>query len=284
VRLLRPVHWVKNGFVLAPLLFTFRELDLPAIVRAGLAALAFCLASSLVYIVNDLADRESDRRNPEKQHRPLASGAVTAPVALALASGCALGAAAICAFLPWHVGVLTAGYVLLNAAYTWALKRVVIIDVMAIAAGFILRVFAGAAAIDLPVSPWMTFTTFFLSLFLGFSKRRSELVTVAPSRRRRVLLDYSESFLNLMVTMSVTLTIITYSLYVFTPGAGEAGRVAGLIYTVPIVVYGLLRYLYLVVRRKKGGDVAEVVMRDPPLIVTIVLWAGVAGVLVALRP
>jgi 4-hydroxybenzoate polyprenyltransferase len=280
---MRPVHWIKNGFVLAPLLFAFRDLT-PETAAAGVrAAAAFCFASSGVYIVNDLTDRERDRLHPQKRHRPIASGTVSVRAALLLLLTCAAAAAAFALTLPWHVGAFIGGYVALNIAYSWKLKHLVLIDVMTIACGFILRILAGGASTGIPPSPWMLHTTFFLSLFLGFTKRMSELVTITRAGRRQVLQQYSRSFLTLMVTMSVSLTIVTYSLYVFFPrlAAGAAG--GGLVYTVPLVVYGLLRYLYLAVKRNQGGDVSEVILRDVPLIISIGLWIVVVTALVGLR-
>jgi 4-hydroxybenzoate polyprenyltransferase len=281
--LLRPTHWIKNGFVLAPILFAFHVLTPPPILSALAAAAAFCFASSVVYILNDLADRERDRGHPQKRHRPLASGVVTVRAAVVILLVCAAASAALCAFLPWNVAGFVAGYVALNLAYTWWLKRVILLDVMSIAAGFLLRILAGGAAAGVGLSPWMLQTAFFLSLFLGFTKRMSELLAVTPAGRRRVMQYYSRGFLTLMVGMFVSLTIITYSLYVFFPrvSASETGK--GLVYTVPLVVYGLLRYLYLAMQRREGGDVAEAIRHDVPLMVCIGLWILIVASLVGLR-
>jgi 4-hydroxybenzoate polyprenyltransferase len=279
----RPVHWVKSGFVLAPVLFAFHALTAQAALSALAAAAAFSLASSMVYVFNDLADRERDRSHPQKRHRPLASGAVSPRAAAATAAACAAGSAALCLLLPWEVGLLIAGYVVLNAAYTWGLKQLVLFDVMSIAAGFMLRILAGGAAAGVALSPWMLLTGFFLSLFLGFTKRMSELLCVTPDGRRRVLRFYSRGFLTLMVGMFVSLTIITYSLYAFFPRASSSETGKALIYTVPLVVYGLLRYLYLAMQRRAGGDVAEAIRHDVPLVVCIGLWVAIAAALVGLK-
>lgn len=278
----RPIHWIKNGFVLAPVLFAFHVLPARAVLSALAAAAAFSFASSVVYIVNDLADREEDRLHPQKRHRPIASGAVPTGTAVAILAACAVASAATCLILPWEVGALIAGYVTLNLVYAGGVKRLVLLDVMSIAAGFMLRILAGGAAAGVNLSPWMLLTAFFLSLFLGFTKRMSELLTVAPNGRRRVLALYSRGFLTLMVGMFVSLTIITYSLYVFFPPV-SASEERGLVYTVPLVVYGLLRYLYLAMQRREGGDVAEAIRRDVPLMVCIGLWVIAAAVLVGLR-
>ena len=280
---MRPIHWIKNGFVLAPVLFAFGALTAPAILSALADAAAFSFASSVVYIFNDLADRERDRGHPQKRHRPIASGAVSPRAAAVILAACAAAAAVLCLFLPWQVGAFIGGYVVLNLAYTWGLKRVVLLDVISIAAGFMLRILAGGAAAGIALSPWMLQTAFFLSLFLGFTKRMSELLTVAPRGRRHVLQRYSRGFLTLMVGMFVALTIITYSLYVFFPRASSSGTERGLVYTVPLVVYGLLRYVYLAMQRRAGGDVAEAIRRDAPLVVCIGLWVIAVAVLVLLK-
>ncbi|HVP17453.1 MAG TPA: UbiA prenyltransferase family protein [Spirochaetia bacterium] len=282
VALVRPAHWIKNGFVLAPTLFAFHMLPALTIVSALAAMAAFSLASSTVYILNDLADRDRDRVHPQKRRRPIASGAVAGRTAVVILAGCAAASAALCLFLPWKVGAFIAGYVALNLAYTWGLKRVILLDVMSIAAGFMLRILAGGAAAGVVLSPWMLQTAFFLSLFLGFTKRMSELLTVAPSGRRPVVQRYSRGFLILMVGMFVSLTIITYSLYVFFPRASSSGS-AGLFYTVPLVVYGLLRYVYLAMQRREGGDVAEAIRHDLPLIICIGAWVALVVALVGLR-
>jgi 4-hydroxybenzoate polyprenyltransferase len=279
LRLLRPRHWVKNGFVLAPLLFRLPAVRPVEVLRALLAAAAFSLVSSAVYAVNDVVDRDGDRRSPARRDRPVASGEVTVREALVLAAACALAAAGLSLLLPWRVGAALAGYAALNLAYSVWLKRIVLIDVMAIAAGFMLRVYAGAAALGVAVTSWMMLTTFFVSLFLGFSKRRSEVGTAGGRSARTVLSEYSVPLLDILIVMSVSITIITYSLYVIQAAAGRGINADLLIYTVPLVVYGLLRYLYLVMKQGKGGDVAEVLMRDIPLVVTVVAW-GIAVVIV----
>ena len=279
LRLLRPRHWVKNGFVLAPLLFRLPGVEPVEVLWALVAAAAFSLASSAVYALNDIVDRDDDRRSPARRNRPVASGEVTVAEAAGLAAVCALAAAGLSLLLLWRVGAALAAYALLNLAYSLRLKRIVLIDVMAIAAGFMLRVYAGAAALGVPVTSWMMLTTFFVSLFLGFSKRRSEFGTADGRTARTVLSEYTTQLLDILIVMSVAITIVTYSLYVIQAAAGRGDGADLLVYTVPLVVYGLLRYLYLVMKRGKGGDVAEVLMRDIPLVVTVAAW-GIAVVIV----
>jgi 4-hydroxybenzoate polyprenyltransferase len=263
---------VKNGFVLAPLLFRLPAVEPAEALLALAAAAAFSLASSAVYALNDIVDRASDRRSPARRDRPVASGEVTVPEAGGLAAACALAAAGLSLLLPWRVGAAIAGYVMLNLAYSWKLKQIVLIDVMAIAAGFMLRVFAGAAALGVAVTSWMMLTTFFVSLFLGFSKRRSEVLAAGGRSARAVLSEYTAPLLDILIVMSVSITVVTYALYVIQAVAGRGAGADLLVGTVPLVVYGLLRYLYLVMKRGMGGDVAEVVLRDIPLVVAVAAW------------
>lgn len=278
---LRPRHWIKNGFVLAPLLFCLPAVAARAALDALVAAAAFTLASAAVYAVNDIVDRASDRRHPDRRRRPVAAGEVSPLEAGALAAGCACAAAGLCLLVPWRVGVSIAGYAALNVAYSLLLKRVLLVDVMTIAAGFMLRVLAGAAALGVPVSSWMLLTTFFVALFLGFSKRRSEIADARGRKGRAVLSEYTAPLLDTLIVISVGITIVTYSLYVILAVENRGNASEALVATVPLVAYGLLRYLSLVAVRGAGGDVAEVVLRDVPLLATIAAWlVAVALVLV----
>lgn len=274
LEVLRPRHWIKNGFVLAPLLFSLPAVPPRAALDALAAAAAFALASSAVYAVNDIVDRAGDRRRPDRRRRPVAAGEVSPAEAGMLAAFCALASAGLCLLLPWRVGAAIAGYAVLNAAYTWVLKRVVLIDVMTIAAGFMLRVSAGAAALGVPVSSWMVLTTFFVSLFLGFSKRRSEIAAARGRAGRAVLAEYSAPLLEALILIAVGITIVTYSLYVIQAVESRGSASELLVGTVPLVVYGLLRYLFLVLRQGKGNDISEAVLHDAPLLVTIAVWAA----------
>lgn len=285
VLLCRPKHWVKNLFVLAPLVFALAFFSAGPILRALVACAAFCLASSAVYIVNDLADREQDRLHPTKKHRPLASGAVPARQALALAGVLlAAGTALALALGPLPLAILLA-YFALNVAYSLALKNQIFVDVMVIAAGFLLRVAAGAAAIAVPLSQWMLLTTFFISLFLGFGKRRMELsFTRGPARQRPVLRQYSRELLNALMMVSASLAIIAYALWIVSsPGTTAIGP-AWFILTVPPVVFGVFRFMHLAYANSSGGDAAEVLLADRPLLTAIGLWVlAVLALLVAAR-
>ena len=280
---------MKNGFVLAPLLFAFPQVSPSSALRALAALLAFCFASSAVYAVNDILDRDRDRACPLKRGRPVASGAISPTQAGVAAAACALAAALLSVLLlPLPAAVVVGVYAALNLLYSLRLKRVVIMDVIAISAGFVLRVFAGAMAMAVPVSAWMMLTTFFLSLFLGFTKRRAELVTAGLSSAdagsaRQVLGQYSEPFLLVLIALCAGLTIVTYALSVIQPSLAARPGADTLLYTVPVVVYGLLRYLLLALRGGKGADVAELVIRDVPLLVTVLLWGAVVVAFVVFR-
>lgn len=275
VRSLRPLQWAKNAFVLAPLVFG-KELDDPAsLAAAGLAFAAFCAASSAVYLVNDVQDRESDRLHPLKRLRPVASGALPVPVALGAAALLLVAVAAL--GVPLGAGFLAvvAIYALLNFGYSAGLKNVVILDVMIVAVGFVLRVLAGGLAIGVAVSSWLLLCTIFLALFLAFSKRRHELVLLADDARgqRRVLDHYSPAFLDQMINVVTASSVVCYALYAVAPETEARFHSDWLIYTVPLVLFGIFRYLYLVYQRPHEKNPTEAILTDPPFLVNLALWA-----------
>ncbi len=276
LRALRPVQWVKNVFVLAPMVFAER-LGEPAVLgQAAVAFAAFCLASSAVYLFNDLRDREEDRRHPLKRHRPIASGAL--PVPAAWTAAVALAAGALAAGLGFGVAftALVAIYLAVNLLYSSGLKHVVILDVMAVASGYVIRVLAGAEAVGVEVSKWLLLCTIFLALFLIFSKRRHELVLLAgeAAEHRAVLSHYSPAFLDQLINVVTASTVVSYALY-----AVDADTVAKfgsdrLVYTLPMVLFGVFRYLYLIYQRHEKRNPTETVLRDLPSVVNVLLWAA----------
>ena len=276
---MRPTQWPKNVFVLAPLVFGRLLGDRAAIVHAFLAVVAFCLASSAVYLGNDLKDREEDRNHPLKRHRPLAAG--TLPVPVAVVALVLLAAAALA--LAWYLGTgfaLVLGlYIALNALYTGGLKHVVILDVMILSAGFVLRVLAGAAATGVQVSSWLLLCTIFLSLFLGFSKRRHEITLLAEgaTSQRRVLHHYSEAFLDQMINVVTASAVVSYALYAVAPETVEKYHTQHLVYTIPMVLFGIFRYLYLTYQQSGDRNPTEAILRDAPFLINMVLW-GLAAV------
>jgi 4-hydroxybenzoate polyprenyltransferase len=272
VEALRPHQWVKNLLVLAPLLFTKRVAEASAWGAAGLAFASFCGAASAIYLLNDIRDREEDARHPKKRRRPIASGRLSVPAAWLLFALALAASAALALALPASAGhfvVWPAAYLTLNVAYSFGLKRLVVIDCMCIALGFQLRVQAGAAAIAVEASHWLLLCTFFFALFLAFCKRYEELSRQgeATGQTRATMSDYSESFLNMMIGPLAALSILSYALYTVSPETVARHGSDRLLYTVPFVTYGVFRYLFLVYRKSEGGDPARLLFRDVPLIV-----------------
>jgi 4-hydroxybenzoate polyprenyltransferase len=275
LRALRPQQWVKNLFVLAPLVFAHQLSEPDLVLRAVVVFAAFCAAASAVYLVNDLRDREADRNHPLKRHRPIATGLVSP--AVALAATCVLVALALAT--TWWLGRVYAAallaYLVLSFLYSLALKHMVIVDVMALAMGYVLRVEAGAAAVGVGVSSWLLLCTIFVALFLGFSKRRHELMLLSDraADQRRVLTHYSAAFLDQMINVVTASTVLAYSLYaVADESVAKHGR--GLLYTVPFVLYGVFRYLYLMYQRPGHANPTEEVLTDAPFLVNVVLWSA----------
>jgi 4-hydroxybenzoate polyprenyltransferase len=274
VRSLRPHQWVKNGFVLAPLVFGRELTDPTALTRVGLTVAAFCAASSAVYLVNDIRDREEDRRHPSKRHRPIASGALSVGVA-GTAAGALLAVAAILALAtsPAVAGIL-ALYALLNFLYSAGLKHVVILDVMIVAVGFVLRVLAGGLAAQVHVSSWLLLCTIFLALFLAFSKRRHEIVLLADGAagQRRVLDQYSPAFLDQMINVVTASSVVSYALYAVSPETSQRYHTQWLVYTLPLVLFGIFRYLYLIYQAPDEKNPTEAILSDLPFLVNLALW------------
>ena len=271
LRLMRPHQWLKNVFVFAGLMFSQTWHRGPLVEQVLWAFLAFCAASSLVYILNDWRDRAADAQHPTKRLRPLASGAVSPQTALGLAAVLAL----IAVGLAWGQTVLLlllGCYVALNLAYSWKLKHVPVVDVSIIASGFMLRLLAGTVAVGIPPSRWLLLTGLFIALFLGFSKRKAETFH-APEQQRAVLEHYPPALLDTFMAATMTATVITYGLYATSVEALQqhGGR---LIYTVPLVVFGLLRYTYQV-HRGRGEDVSRDLLRDPWIVVAGIAWLAI---------
>ncbi len=271
IRLMRPHQWLKNVFVLAGLVFsqTWRYPDVSE--RVLIAFAAFCCVSSMVYIFNDWHDRASDTLHPTKRNRPLASGAV--PVSLGIGLALLLFAGGI--WLAWGSRALLfllGWYVLLNMGYSWRLKRVPVVDVSIIASGFMLRLLAGTWAVGIPPSRWLLLTGIFVALFLGFSKRKAESFHAAGSQRP-VLSLYPPALLDTCIAATMTATLTTYSLFATSPEA-QMQHGEHLLYTVPVVIFGMLRYTYQV-HRGKGEDVARDLLRDPWIVAAGVLYIAI---------
>ncbi|HLJ68956.1 MAG TPA: decaprenyl-phosphate phosphoribosyltransferase, partial [Chloroflexota bacterium] len=244
------------------------------------ALLLFCLLSASIYLLNDAADAEADRRHPLKASRPIAAGRVSVRNAVTLAlAGMATGLV-LSALLDYRFGLIALGYVALMVAYTFYLKHLVLIDVFAIAGGFVLRAAAGAAVIHVSISPWLYLCTILLSLFLGFGKRRHELLLLEESARvhRRNLGEYTAELLDDLINIVAGATIIAYSLYTFFASAVPRQSHAMMV-TIPFVLYGIFRYLLIVNRRDFGGAPEEALLRDIPLMVDLVVWAVAAEII-----
>ncbi len=253
-----------------------QRLQDPRSVASAVAAFAvFCALSGVVYLLNDVADREADRRHPAKQHRPIASGAL--PVHVALISAAVLGTLALVTafWLRPAFGVIGAGYVALLAFYSGPLKHIVIIDVLTIAIGFVLRAAAGAVVIAVPISHWLLFLTILLALFLALSKRRHELVLLADgaTSHRRILDEYTPYLLDQMIAVVTASTLVAYAIYTVSPETVEKFHTRMLGLTLPFPLYGIFRYLYLVHQKEGGGSPAEMLLNDRPLLTCVALWA-----------
>ncbi len=272
---LRPGQWTKNLFVFAALVFAQRLGDTDAVMKAVIAFFVFCALSSTVYLINDVLDREQDRRHPLKAHRPIASGALSP--ALALTAAAVLGIAAMIAAsaLGWQFFQTAAAYVVLLIAYSAFLKHIVILDVLTIAAGFTLRAAAGAAAIAVPISHWLLVCTTLLALFIALSKRRHELTLLTDTAidHRPILGDYTPYLLDQMISVVTASTLIAYAFYTISPETTAKFGTDLLSLTIPFPLYGIFRYLYLVHLRDKGGSPAELVVNDRPLLACVGLWA-----------
>jgi 4-hydroxybenzoate polyprenyltransferase len=282
VRSLRPSQWTKNLIIFAALMFGQRLQDLHSVLYAVGAFAVFCVLSGVVYLLNDVADRESDRRHPIKQHRPVASGALPIPVALLAAGGLGVIALGAAFWLRPAFGVIGAIYVVLLAFYSGPLKHVVIIDVLTIAVGFVLRAAAGAVVINVPISHWLLFLTILLALFLALSKRRHELVLLAEGAtgHRRILEEYTPYLLDQMIAVVTASTLVAYAIYTVSPETVEKFHTQMLGLTLPFPLYGIFRYLYLVHQKDGGGSPAEMLLNDRPLLVCVALWAVTAGFII----
>lgn len=272
---LRPGQWTKNLVVFAGLMFGRQLLNPEALAATLLAFTVFCALSGVVYLVNDVADREADRLHPKKRFRPIASGVLPVRAALTAAvliGGTALAAAAVLGTTFLGVAVL---YLVLLTLYSGPLKRVVIVDVLTIAAGFVIRAAAGAVAIQVPISHWLLVCTILLALFLALAKRRQELTMLADGAagHRAILSEYSPALLDQMIAIVTASTLMAYALYTVSAETVAKFGTDRLLFTFPFPLYGIFRYLYLVHQRQGGGSPAEMLLRDRPLLACVATWA-----------
>jgi 4-hydroxybenzoate polyprenyltransferase len=282
---LRPSQWTKNLLVFAALIFAVRLFDLSAVLAATEAFVIFCGLSGVVYLVNDVMDRESDRRHPLKSRRPIAAGTLPVPVAIGAAAGIAVVAIGAAFLLGWRFGAVATVYVALQVLYSGPLKHIVIIDVLTIAIGFVLRAIAGAVALDVEISHWLFVCTILLALFIALAKRRHELILLAENaiNHRPILGEYSAYLLDQMIAVVTASTLIAYIFYTISPETEQKFGTSWLGLTIPFPLYGIFRYLYLVHRREGGGSPADLLLNDRPLLACVTLWV-VAVVLIIYHP
>lgn len=274
ITLLRPGQWIKNIVIFGALIFAREFTNTDKVELAVFAFAIFCLLSSTIYIINDIVDRSSDRLHPLKKERPLASGKVSPFGAGLLALVIGTIAVGLSTFLPPHF--LYAAFVFLgfNVLYSLLLKKIVIIDVMSIAVSFVIRATAGSFAIDVPNSSWLIACTFLLALFIGFGKRRHEIVTLKENAvsHRTALRQYSAYFLDQLMGVVTASTVVAYTFYTLSPEVKQKLGVSHLEFTIPFVLYGIFRYLYLIHQQEQGGSPTSLLISDIPILVNILLW------------
>lgn len=285
LRLIRVHQWIKNLFVFVPLLFSLHLFELYYFLDALSAFLVFCLASSAIYVINDIVDIEADKAHPIKKNRPLPSGQVTVQSAIIIATLLLILVFWMMMYFNKEFIFLVVGFVALNVLYSFWFKNIVLLDIFSIAAGFSIRVLAGAFAIQVPISSWLLLTTMFISLFLGVMKRRSELVLVseqtlknsdlleqAGTKSRKVLAQYSLNFADQMSTIAAAGVIICYALYSVAPRTISIFQTERLIYTTPFVVFGIFRFMYLEYISGKGENTTRLIATDIYMILDVIAY------------
>jgi len=273
---IRPAHWVKNLVVFAALIFAQVYMIPGKVYLAIVAFIAFNLGTSAVYLINDIFDRENDKMHPVKSNRPIAAGRISAPSATIIAMIFLLASILTAFYINNITMIALIVYIALNLAYSAVLKHLVIIDVMTIATGFVLRAAAGGFAIGVPVSAWLLVCTILLALFLGFGKRRHELTLLTENAavHRKSLEHYSTPFLDQMISVVTASTVVAYAFYTLSPEVVEKFGTHWLSLTIPFVLYGIFRYLYLIFHKEMGGSPTKLLLTDPPLILCVILWLG----------
>jgi len=271
---MRPYQWIKNAFVFIGLLFGHTWHDQNLVIKVAVTFFAFCCVSSAVYVVNDMVDIDQDRLHPKKCRRPLAARAIAARYAAIFAALLAMMAAGLSCYASPTVLGFVMGYAVMNVCYSLWLKHIVILDVFVIAAGFMLRILAGTKGLGIPPSQWLLLCGLMLTLFLGFAKRRAEVIALPSDKKlhRNVLEHYSPVMLDTMIGITASGLIMSYSLYSMSPDTLRIHGTANLIYTVPFVIYGVFRYIYLLYHQTGGGDPSSDLVHDPHLLVVTGVW------------
>lgn len=286
IKLLRPQHYLKNGFIWLPVFFGYQLTNAAAVIHVTLVFIAFCLVSSSVYVINDLRDVESDRRHPIKRNRPLASGAVGPATAVWVAVFLAAAAIGLALFLlPMITTVILLVYLVMNIVYSFGLKHVPIADIVCIALGFVLRIFAGGSAAQVPISPWIVIMTFLIALFLALAKRRDDLRLVDQGHQIRKAIDgYNAEFISLAMGVMASVIIVAYILYTVSPEVVAKHGTQRLYLSAVWVILGILRYLQITFVEEDSGSPTSVLLRDRVLQVIIALWLINIYLLLYVRP
>ncbi len=273
---MRPRQWVKNTFLFSGLVFSKNLLQAELLMKVSAGFILFCLAASSIYIFNDIQDRENDRRHPEKRRRPITLGNLQVKKAYFVSILLGVTALVFASVLDLTFFAILVTYILLNLAYSLKLKQVVILDIMCIAFGFVLRILAGTTLGRITPSDWLIVCTMTISLFLGFSKRRNELVFMVDHAgdQRKVLADYSLPFLDQMIAMVTACTVMSYILYTVSSETVARFGTRNLIFTIPFVLFGIFRYLYLIYHKRRSEEPTDLILRDFPSLFNILLWLG----------
>lgn len=269
IKLLRPKQWIKNFFVFGPIIFSNNLLNFNLLIRNVITFISFCLISSNIYILNDIVDKERDKKHPFKCNRPIASGKISLLKAFIIGIVLCLISLILAISLNKYIAIIICLYVLNNIAYSFKIKNIFLIDILSISLGFILRVLAGGISITVQISKWIILCTLFLSLFLGFGKRRNEIIVLGKnaSSHRQNLSQYTEKLLDQFINISLTCTIMSYSIYCILGAYSD-----NFILTIIFIIFGILRYYYLMYSKGAGGNPAEIVLKDKQLFNCILLW------------
>jgi 4-hydroxybenzoate polyprenyltransferase len=279
---MRPRQWFKNVFLFVGLVFSQNLFQIALFIKVCGGFLIFCLAASSIYVFNDIHDRETDRRHPEKYRRPLAQGSLLVSEAYMVSMVLAATALILAFMMDRTFLVILLAYFVLNLAYSLKIKQVVILDIMFIASGFVLRILAGTTLAGVNPSDWLVICTITLSLFLGFSKRRNELVLMGENAgtQRKVLKEYSIHFLDQMISMVTACTVMSYILYTVSPETVARFGTKNLIFSIPFALFGVFRYLYLIYLKKKMGDPIDLILKDFPFLLNILLWISAVMIII----
>jgi len=276
IQSLRPHQWIKNGFILIPLVFAQRVFDWPSVLLSLQAVASFCIMSGAIYLINDLSDLDADRRHPTKRHRPLASGLISPLLAKVTAAVLLPGSLVWGAAIGHMFLLVLVIYLAIQLLYNYRLKNIVILDIFCVSSGFFLRVTSGAVAIQVDISHWLIICTVLISIFLALAKRRNELVILGQENagnHRKSLSEYSPYLLDQMMGVITASTLLSYMLYCISPETIKKFQTDRLIYTFPFVLYGIFRYLYLIHKKNLGGAPERLLVSDLPLALSVILWA-----------